>query len=121
MEAARVDWARVTQCPQEFWASRVPVDLDERGDLASSIDSGDLERIPDAWVLEVDAPSRSRVDVRLWACRGGGSLFFLFETRRGFDRGFGVELDQRIHRKLEEGRRRRGERRQRGRTGRGGE
>src|SRR5260221_14722307 len=112
MEAAGVDWARTTQCPQEFWASRVPVDLDEGGDLASSIDGGDLERVPDPWVFEVDAPSRSGVNVRLWACRGRGALFFLIETCRCFNCGLSVELDQRIDGQLKERRGGHGERSQ---------
>src|SRR5712691_1736057 len=121
MEGAGVDWARATQCPQEFWVGRVPVDLDEGGDLASSISGGDLERVPDTGVLEVDAPPGSRMDIRLRAGWRRGTLSFFLGLDCCLDRSFGVKLNQCVHGKVKEGRGSRGERSQRGRTGGGGE
>src|SRR5712691_160676 len=121
MEGAGVDWARATQCPQEFWVGCVPVDLDEGGDLASSVSGGDLECVPDTGVLEVDAPPRPRMDIRLWASWGWGTLSFFLGLDCCLDRSFGVKLNQCVHREVKEGRGSRGERGQRGRMGRRGE
>jgi len=69
MEVFGVDRATASLSPQQLGTGRVPVDHDEGGDLVTAVVRRDLEDVVDGGFLKVDAPPRTWVNARLWACQ----------------------------------------------------
>ena len=78
-----------------------------------SIAGGDDKGVPYSGVREIGEPSWPWVDIGLGPSRRGGALLLVLEPSRCLDCSFVVELGQRAHRNVKEGRRGGGERRER--------